>query len=716
MKPIGKYELIAEIGAGGMGTIYRAKDQVLDREVALKVLRTEADLDSELKERFYREARACARLTHPNIITVYDLGEAGGSVYIAMELLTGCDLRRMMRENRPMSLDAKIELMAQVCEALDHAHRQQLVHRDIKPSNIFVCDDHRVKVLDFGIARMPTSNLTMAGKVLGSPNYMAPEQIRGGKCDSRSDLFSAAIVFCEFLVHAHPFQDEFIPRRIVASPPDSLRKRDPQVPEALEALLFRVLDKDPARRVQSGGELAAGLRAILETLPDSTPAPAPAPAMIPAAPTRARETPAAQSGPPVSANGDGEQRLAEFLRIVSAFDEALDRRDYAAARSALDLMRALAAADGRFTLAVSDCDARLNGITLSSAVRAVAAAVPAPEPAAAIAPAVSAPAPYVSRTPPLPNLSPPVRQSPPAPPPAASRKTNPVTLAAMVAGVLVLLLISYWLRNRVDTPSGAGKFEPSAATATIGPAGSALLSAADPSSKQLSVLKPGQAVNVIVIPSTADRAFSKVQPVAGGRPGPVGFVRTADLTNWSGATPESGFSIVELFAPPESAGEPEWSAQIQRWKDYVARFPASPRISAAHLETARLELALAHAARKAGRPASDWQPHLDAARKELAGVTVPGLASEAALLRAQLSDSQAPPAAQNPRSGEPPASAPSPADRILRTRVNALWEDGNYRQAMQLVDQILADSPNHQEAQRWKRKIRASQEAEARAQ
>src|SRR5204862_5446462 len=137
------------------------------------------------------------------------------------------------------TLAQKVDLMAQVCDGLAHAHGQQLVHRDIKPSNIFVCDDQRAKLLDFGIARMPTSNLTMAGKVLGSPNYMAPEQIRGGKCDVRSDLFSAAIVFCELLVGEHPFKDDFIPRRIVSTPPDSLRERDPQIPEALEALLFR---------------------------------------------------------------------------------------------------------------------------------------------------------------------------------------------------------------------------------------------------------------------------------------------------------------------------------------------------------------------------------------------------------------------------------------------------------------------------------------------
>ncbi len=249
MKPIGKYEVIAEIGTGGMGTIYRARDQVLDREVALKVLRTDGDLDPELKERFYREARACARLAHPNIITVHNLGEAGGEVFIAMELLSGNDLRKLLTENRSFTLAQKVDLMAQVCDGLAHAHGQQLVHRDIKPSNIFVCDDLRAKLLDFGIARMPTSNLTMAGKVLGSPNYMAPEQIRGGKCDSRSDLFSAAIVFSEFLIRAHPFQDEFIPRRIVASPPDSLRQKDPEIPEALETLLFRILRGGICRRI-----------------------------------------------------------------------------------------------------------------------------------------------------------------------------------------------------------------------------------------------------------------------------------------------------------------------------------------------------------------------------------------------------------------------------------------------------------------------------------
>src|SRR5436309_2621161 len=142
----------------------------------------------------------------------------------------------------------------------------------------------------------------MAGKVLGSPNYMAPEQIRGGKCDTRSDLFSAAIVFSEFLIRAHPFQDEFIPRRIVASPPDSLRQRDPEIPEALEALLFRVLEKDPEKRLQTAGEFAAGLRAVLEVLPASVPEPSiivvEAATPIPVAPPISDLVPKAPQTPP----------------------------------------------------------------------------------------------------------------------------------------------------------------------------------------------------------------------------------------------------------------------------------------------------------------------------------------------------------------------------------------------------------------------------------
>ncbi|MGH9657236.1 MAG: serine/threonine-protein kinase, partial [Bryobacteraceae bacterium] len=233
MRSIGKYEVFEQIGSGSMGTIFRARDRMLDRPVALKTLRTSRDLDPELKERFYREAQACARLQHPRIVRIYDLNESEGTVYIAMELLAGVDFKRHIDERRSLPMGQKLELMAQVCEALQCAHEQKLVHRDIKPSNLFLCQDQTAKMLDFGIAKLPASRLTIAGKVLGTPNYMAPEQILGSACDSRSDVFSAALVFAEFLVNQHPFADKFIPSRISKTPPDSVRLVDPDVPPAL---------------------------------------------------------------------------------------------------------------------------------------------------------------------------------------------------------------------------------------------------------------------------------------------------------------------------------------------------------------------------------------------------------------------------------------------------------------------------------------------------
>src|SRR6266567_5252440 len=201
MEILGKYELIDQLGSGSMGIVYRARDKSLDREVALKVLRAESQLDPEIAERFRREARACAQLHHPNIVTIYDLGEAeGGVTYIAMELLNGIDWRTAVRQQLRLPMARKIELLAEVCEGLGHAHSHGVVHRDIKPGNLFLHQPNQTqpgqtqinqtKILDFGIARLATSVLTRTGRILGTPNYMAPEQITGEKCDSRSDLFS----------------------------------------------------------------------------------------------------------------------------------------------------------------------------------------------------------------------------------------------------------------------------------------------------------------------------------------------------------------------------------------------------------------------------------------------------------------------------------------------------------------------------------------------
>jgi serine/threonine protein kinase len=263
MLALGKYEVLQELGTGSMGIVYRARDSVLDREVALKVMRTESQAFPELSERFTREARACAKLRHQNIVTIYDFGEAESSSYIVMELLEGFDWRTAMKKKAPLPITLKIDLMAQVCEGLAHAHQTGIVHRDLKPSNFFVHLRTQAKILDFGLVKLSTSVLTRTGMILGTPNYMAPEQITGQICDSRSDLFSAAIVFFEFLTGCHPFQAPFIPKRIATGVPETIGEVDPRMPIALQDAFSRALQRDPDERFQSGEEFAAALRGVL---------------------------------------------------------------------------------------------------------------------------------------------------------------------------------------------------------------------------------------------------------------------------------------------------------------------------------------------------------------------------------------------------------------------------------------------------------------------
>ncbi|MBI3667319.1 MAG: serine/threonine protein kinase [Acidobacteria bacterium] len=266
MKTLGKYEILEKLGTGGMGTVFRARDTVLERDVAMKTIHTGADVDSELKQRFYREARSCAKLQHPHIVTVYDLGEQEDFAYIVMELLVGSDLRSIIAEKRPMPLETRLELSAQVCEGLAHAHRNGIVHRDIKPGNIFIQQGNWAKILDFGIARVTASQLTRAGAALGTPDYMAPEQIGGKPCETRTYLFAAALVFFEFLVSEHPFKGSNVAKRIVSEQPQSLCAIDTRMPASLEQLMARGLDKSPERRFQTGDEFAGALRAVREEL------------------------------------------------------------------------------------------------------------------------------------------------------------------------------------------------------------------------------------------------------------------------------------------------------------------------------------------------------------------------------------------------------------------------------------------------------------------
>ena len=246
---IGKYQVLERIGRGGMGTIFKARDPMLDRLVALKVISNEVEVTDELRARFFREAQACARLTHPNIVTLYDMGEEGGRLFIVMEMLDGEELRSLIAQRKILPLEDKMAIMMQVCDGLHYAHQKGIVHRDIKPGNIMVLRDGQVKILDFGIALMTTAemDLTRTGLIMGTLRYVSPEQIRG-RADHRSDMFSVGAVFYELLSFRPPF-DGADPMQILdklcSEDPLPLRELDPSIPPELVAIVDRALRKDP---------------------------------------------------------------------------------------------------------------------------------------------------------------------------------------------------------------------------------------------------------------------------------------------------------------------------------------------------------------------------------------------------------------------------------------------------------------------------------------
>src|SRR5687768_15944033 len=194
---IGRYRVLGELGRGAMGVVYRGLDETLDREVALKVLSAAHATDREARARFLREGRAAGRLQHPNIVTIFELGEHEGDPFMAMELLDGRDLQQAIREGLRPDPRATLPIVLQVLAGLGHAHEHGIVHRDIKPSNVFLPRGLSAKITDFGIARLTTTNvgtaMTGTGMVVGTPHYMSPEQVKGARVDARSDLFSTAL-------------------------------------------------------------------------------------------------------------------------------------------------------------------------------------------------------------------------------------------------------------------------------------------------------------------------------------------------------------------------------------------------------------------------------------------------------------------------------------------------------------------------------------------
>ena len=272
---LGKYEVRRELGRGAMGVVYEGYDPLIKRLVALKTIRSDQLAGEEAGNviaRFRREAQASGRLSHPNIVSIYDFGEDNGVWYIAMEYIKGRELKEFFEGNERFTVADIVRIMSQMLNALDYSHRQGVIHRDIKPANVFVLADGSVKVADFGIAHIESSNLTQVGTVLGTPSYMSPEQIMGLPIDGRSDLFSAGVILYQFLTGERPFAGSATTtmQKVLKEDPLPPSTLNVQAPAAMDAVVRKALAKRPEERYQNAQEFAAALRSAAETM---TPAP-----------------------------------------------------------------------------------------------------------------------------------------------------------------------------------------------------------------------------------------------------------------------------------------------------------------------------------------------------------------------------------------------------------------------------------------------------------
>lgn len=278
LKRLGRYEVLGGLGEGAMGTVYKGKDPAIGRMVALKTILVGTGINAaqtaELRERLVREAKAAGKLSHPHIVTIYDVGTEGDLDYIAMEYLEGYTLEELIKKNVQVNYRITARILVQICDALEYAHSFGIVHRDIKPANVMVLEDFQVKVMDFGIARFDSAQMSMTqtGIAIGTPQYIAPELLRGQDIDRRCDIFSLGVVAYELLTGKRPFRGENISQLIYAitqTDPEPPTKVDENIPSLFDVIVGKALAKDPRERYQSAREMGQALGSFVEDLTKS---------------------------------------------------------------------------------------------------------------------------------------------------------------------------------------------------------------------------------------------------------------------------------------------------------------------------------------------------------------------------------------------------------------------------------------------------------------
>ncbi len=269
----GRYQILSELGRGAMGVVYKARDPKINRVVAVKTILLDGqppEEEREYRERFFREAEAAGRLSHPGIVTIFDVGEEleTRAPYIVMEYVAGQSLDKVLaRDDHTLPLETALRLTHELAEALDCAHAQGVVHRDLKPANILITEDGHAKIADFGVAKLNLANFTLAGRVLGTPAYMSPEQLSGGTVDGRSDLFSLGVILYTVVTGYRPFQGNSaltVCFKVVNREPIPATVLDTDLPPGLDYIISRAMAKDPAQRYQRGMEMASDIQAMRE--------------------------------------------------------------------------------------------------------------------------------------------------------------------------------------------------------------------------------------------------------------------------------------------------------------------------------------------------------------------------------------------------------------------------------------------------------------------
>jgi serine/threonine protein kinase len=266
---IGKYHIIELIGEGAMGVVYRANDSVLDRTVAIKVMNESIARQDDLRKRFLHEAQAAASLQHPNVVCIYDLGDFNGHLFIAMEFIQGVDLEKLLETGEPIALQARLDIIIDVLTGLTFAHKRGIIHRDIKPANIRVTEDGRAKIMDFGVAHLSSSSMTSTGSFLGTPSYMAPEQITEGKTSPATDIFAVGGVLYQLLTQMRPFEAPTLQNlffRIITETPKPVSELVPGLPPALDRIVSKAMAKEPSDRYATALEMANDLSNVRSKL------------------------------------------------------------------------------------------------------------------------------------------------------------------------------------------------------------------------------------------------------------------------------------------------------------------------------------------------------------------------------------------------------------------------------------------------------------------